>query len=172
MDPFTGEIRIFGGNFAPQGWMLCNGQSLYISQYEDLFALIGTAYGGDGQQTFNLPDLRGRVPIGMGQGDRLSNYAVGQTGGADEVILQPQNLPEHTHTITASLDAANSSDPQGNLLAQSGQVSIYIQATLGTQMSPNSISTSASGGTLPHENRMPSMSLSYIICVHGLFPSR
>jgi microcystin-dependent protein len=171
MDPFTGEIRIFGGNFAPQGWMLCNGASLPIAQYSELYTLIGTTYGGDGQQTFNLPNLCGRIPVGVGQGQGLQNYTLGQQGGADGVTLTSVNHPSHNHAIYAVTDAASTSTAKGAMLASSSSISIYAQRSAGTALSPSSIAPSA-GNAVPHENRMPSLTVTYIICVNGIFPSR
>ncbi|HUI99956.1 MAG TPA: tail fiber protein [Usitatibacter sp.] len=171
MDPFTGEIRIFGGNFAPQNWMLCNGASLPISQYQELYALIGTTYGGDGQQTFNLPNLCGRIPVGAGQAPGMQSYALGQQGGLDSVPLADVNHPQHTHLAYAVTDAATQSTAKGAMLASSTAVSIYAQRSAGTALSGSSIAPSA-GKALAHENRMPSLTLTYIICVNGIFPSR
>ena len=171
MDPFIGEIRVFGGNFAPRNWMLCDGRTLQIAEHDALFNLIGTTYGGDGNRTFNLPDLRGRIPIAMGQGRGLDNYAIGDQGGLDSVPLTGDNLPAHTHALQATTDAAKQSTAQGALLAQSGQVSIYTQRVPNIALGAAAISPSE-GGSKAHENRMPSLTLTYIICVEGIFPSR
>ena len=176
MDAFTGEVRLFGGNYAPANWLLCNGASLAVSQYPELFSLIGTTYGGDGQQSFNLPNLCGRIPIGMGkgrdpQGRDLQNYTLGQQGGADLVTLLPANHPAHTHALQAVKDAATQATAQGAMLASSANVSIYGQRSAGTPLSASSI-TPSDGQATPHENRMPSITVTYIICANGIFPSR
>lgn len=118
-DPFIGEIRMFGFGFAPQGWALCNGQLLPIAQNAALFSLLGTTYGGDGQTTFALPDLRSRVPVGQGQGPGLSNYGQGQAGGAETVTLAAAQMPGHTHPVEASTSPADSGQPAGRTLARS-----------------------------------------------------
>src|SRR5262245_18325920 len=112
--PFIGEIRIIPYNFAPLGWALCNGQRLPIAQYDALWSIIGTTYGGDGQVTFALPNLQGRTPAGFGQGPGLSNYAIGEQGGVESVTLTAANLPPHTHTLRASSTAATASTPDNN----------------------------------------------------------
>ena len=171
MDPFTGEIRMFGGTFAPQDWMLCNGASLPISQYEALYSLIGTTYGGDGMQTFNLPNLCGRIPVGVGQAPGLQSYTLGQQGGVESVTLTGPNHPAHTHAILAVKDKATQAKAQGAMLASSTDVSIYTQRGAISALSPAAIGPSA-GASVPHENRMPSLTLTYIICVNGIFPPR
>src|ERR1700761_4675913 len=114
-EPYVGEIRMFAGNFAPAGWMLCQGQTLPITENEVLFQLIGTTYGGDGQETFSLPDLRGRVPIHQGQGPaNTQNYQMGQQAGIEQVTLSSQQIPNHNHSFAASTAAGNSPNPQGN----------------------------------------------------------
>ena len=167
--PYVGEIRMFGGNFAPAGWALCAGQLMPISENETLFNLIGTTYGGDGQATFNLPDLRGRIPINMGQGPKLSNYQLGQMGGAENVTLSVTELPSHSHTMVASLDAATQADPSGAYVAGS-KVSTYIPAPAVAAMAPGSVGSS--GSSIPHDNLMPFTCISFIICLAGIFPSR
>src|SRR3979490_2969928 len=115
--PYVGEIRMFAGNFAPAGWMVCEGQLLPISENETLFTLIGTTYGGDGQSTFALPDLRGRVPVHQGQGPGLGNFIIGKTDGVEQVTLTAQQVPAHTHAFAASSAPGDSSTPQGTVLA-------------------------------------------------------
>jgi microcystin-dependent protein len=169
MDAFTGEIRLFAGTFAPMGWTTCEGQLLAISENDTLFALIGTTYGGDGTTTFALPDLRGRVPVHQGQGPGLSNYTVGQSGGAETVTLTTQTLPSHSHALLASSAGGSSNNPQGNLLAD-GPAAAHIEASPNASLAPPSVT--AAGGSQPHENRMPYGTVMYIICLYGLFPSR
>src|SRR3954469_8951604 len=118
--PYVGEIRIFAGNFAPAGWMFCEGQQLPISEYETLFNLIGTTYGGDGQSTFALPDLRGPLPVHQGNG-----FTLAETGGVEEVTLTVSQVPTHTHALLASSEVGNDPNPQGNALAESSAVSLY-----------------------------------------------
>src|SRR6266480_4776110 len=138
--PYVGEIRIFAGNFAPAGWMFCEGQLLPISENETLFQLIGTTYGGDGQSTFNLPDLRGRVPVHQGQGNGLSNYTMGQQGGVEQVTLATQETPAHTHPLVASTSPGTTPNAQGNILGDS-PVKVYFEAAVN-----NALNAAAVGG--------------------------
>ena len=164
--PFVGEIRMFAGNFAPVGWMFCEGQLIPISENEVLFQLIGTTYGGDGQSTFALPDLRGRFPLHQG-----NSFIEGQQGGAENVNVTINNLPSHTHAAKASgggnivspNNAFWSTDPGGNTAA-------YTSAVAGG-MSPNAIGSS-SGGDAPHPNRQPFLAVSFIISLFGIFPTQ
>ena len=161
--PYVGEIRIFGGNFNPAGWQFCSGQLLPISEYETLFTLIGTTYGGDGQTTVALPDLRGRVPLHVGNG-----YIQGQNGGVEAVALTSSTVPNHTHTVVASSDSSTLSLPDGNYLA--GGPDIYDQGKSGTAVMAAAISSS--GGNQPHDNFQPYLCLSFIISMYGVYPSR
>jgi microcystin-dependent protein len=161
--PYVGEIRIFGGNFAPANWMFCEGQLLPISEYETLFNLIGTYYGGDGQSTFGLPDLRGRLPIHMGNGFILS-----QTGGVEAVTLTANTIPAHNHTVTASSSPSNTSVPSGNYLASGPD--IYDQGKPGTALMAGAISSA--GGSQPHSNFQPYLCLEFIISLYGIYPSQ
>jgi microcystin-dependent protein len=170
-DPFIGEIRMFGGNFAPVGWLMCDGSFVSISEYEVLYTLLGTTFGGDGQTNFGLPDMRGRVPIHTGQGQGLQNYRLGQLAGDNGVTLTGANLPAHTHAFQAVTDASTTATAQGALLAQVAQVSIYTQRGANAGLSGNAIAA-APGGGQPHENRMPSLTLTFIICYAGIFPSQ
>jgi microcystin-dependent protein len=167
--PFLGEIRLFGGNFAPLGYAFCSGQILSISQNDALFALIGTTYGGDGQTTFALPDLRGRIPVHVGQGPGLSSYVLGQSGGAETVTLTTQQLPAHTHAAQAQSAAGNQAAPGGGVWAASGQNQFSSNA-------PNAAMSNAAigsaGGSQPHDNAMPYQVISFIIALEGIFPSR
>ena len=174
--PYIGEIRMFGFGTrgAPNGWQACDGSLLPISQYDALFALIGTTYGGDGQNTFGVPDLRGRVPIHQGQGPGLSNYVIGQMAGTETVTVLQTQMPAHTHTLVATTGAASSLTPGTSLLPGtiSGD-SFYdsdITGTAAVQMSPQS--TSLAGGSQPHENTMPTLTVQYCIATQGIFPSQ
>jgi microcystin-dependent protein len=169
-DPFLGEIRLFGGNFAPQGWALCNGQLLSISQNTALFSILGTTYGGDGIQTFALPNLQGRVPIHWGQGAGLSAYNLGQSGGSENVTLLVNQIPAHSHLVSSDAgDQGASSHPNGQLLASSGATSIYNNNADST-MNPAMIQNT--GGSQPHPNVQPYLCVTFIIALQGIFPSR
>jgi microcystin-dependent protein len=164
--PYVGEIRMFAGNFAPAGWMFCEGQLLPISEYETLFNLIGTTYGGDGQSTFGLPDLRGRIPIHQGNG-----YTLAETGGAEEVTLTAGQLPSHTHALMAVASARGTQvSPGGALPAQSYNVTPYINdAPTG---SFNAAAVTSVGGSQPHTNFQPYLCVDFIISLFGIFPSQ
>ncbi|OGA81067.1 MAG: phage tail protein [Burkholderiales bacterium RIFCSPHIGHO2_01_FULL_63_240] len=171
--PFVGEIRLFAGNFAPSGWALCDGSMLSIAENETLFNLIGTTYGGDGQSTFALPDLRGRVPIHHGQGPGLSNRVIGEAGGVEQVTLTAAQMPAHAHAMRASSAAASgNAGVAGSLLATPASTRLYgtTPGGAGSSMSPAALS--ASGGSQAHENRAPSLGLSCIISLFGVFPSQ
>ena len=170
-EPFLGEIRMFGFNFAPNGWALCAGQLLPISQNSALFALLGTYYGGNGQTTFGLPDLRGRVPLSFGQGPGLSNYNLGQVGGEENHTLITNEMPMHNHGVSAS-QAANATSPAGAFPSNDARspVNIYSSATDGTQMNPQMIGLA--GGSQPHNNLQPYLAVNFCIALQGIFPSR
>jgi microcystin-dependent protein len=163
--PYVGEIRMFAGNFAPAGWMFCEGELLPISEYETLFNLIGTTYGGDGQSTFALPDLRGRIPIHFGNG-----FILAETGGAEEITLTVQQIPAHTHPLLASGDTANSPNAQSSVVARSGQVNTFINGAPSVNMSPQIVSSV--GGSQPHTNFQPYLCVDFIISLFGIFPSQ
>lgn len=163
--PYIGEIRIFAGNFAPAGWMFCQGQLLPINEYDTLFNLIGTTYGGDGQNTFQLPDLRGRLPIHQGGGFGLS-----QNGGVETVTLTTQQIPAHSHAFLASTADGNASTPVANLAAKATTVALYYQAIPTNPMGPNSIAPI--GGNQPHDNFQPYLCLDFIISLFGIYPSQ
>lgn len=163
-NPFIGEIRLFAGNFAPAGWMFCDGQLLPISEYETLFQLIGTTYGGDGQSTFALPDLRGRIPFHQGNG-----LILGETGGAESVTLTVQQIPAHSHPLLANSQAATETAPSTNAVPASPSALIYNNLTPFIAMSASTISPV--GGSQPHENRPPHLAVSFIISLFGIFPS-
>jgi microcystin-dependent protein len=170
-EPYVGEIRMFGGNFAPQGWAFCNGALLPISENDVLFNLIGTTYGGDGQATFALPDLQGRVPVHAGQGPGISqNYQLGEKAGGESVTLTAQQIPVHTHAFMATTAAASSNDPGGQVIAQSGQRAVYTQDSTNTNLAPSAVSSI--GGSQPHDNMAPYLCISFIISLFGVFPSQ
>jgi len=162
-EPYVGEIRIFAGNFAPAGWMFCNGQLLPISEYETVFNLIGTTYGGDGQTTFALPDLRGRVPVHQG-----SSFVIGQFGGAETVTLLTNQIPSHTHVAQANANSGSSNNPVNNVWANWTGSQFSDQ---GTDSQMNAGALASVGGNQPHENRMPYLGLSFIISLFGVYPS-
>ena len=162
--PYVGEIRMFAGNFAPAGWMFCEGQLLPISEYETLFQLIGTTYGGDGQSTFALPDLRGRIPIHQGNG-----FVLAETGGAEEITLTVNQIPAHSHPLLGSSAPGTSSAPQNNVLSKSTSGFLYINENPSSQMAVTSISST--GGSQPHTNFQPYLCVDFIISLFGIFPS-
>jgi microcystin-dependent protein len=164
--PYIGEIRLFAGNFAPLNWLLCNGQLLQIDQYYALYSLIGTTYGGDGQTTFAVPDLRGRVPVHQS----TTGFAMGQTGGAETVTLTTAQLPSHPHTFYAWSGGGTQRNPAANVTAAIGTGSAYIQGTPGTALAAGSIGYD--GGGTPHENRHPYQCISFIISLWGAYPSK
>lgn len=172
--PYLGEIKLFAGNFPIRGWMFCNGQLLAISQYDALYFLIGTTYGGDGVNTFALPDLQGRVNINMGTGPGLSPYVIGQTGGQENVLLTSSTIAAHNHGVYTSSGTGVAS-PTGALLADAtnGQTNGSIYGTGGTnvQLSAGTIDVGP-GGNQPHNNIQPVLALNYLIAVEGVFPSR
>ncbi len=163
--PYVGELRMFAGNFAPAGWMFCEGQLLPISEYETLFNLIGTTYGGDGQSTFGLPDLRGRLPLHQGNG-----FTLAETGGVETVTLTVSQLPAHSHPLVVSKNNATTTAAKGNLLAQTPTYTPYIADTPAVDLAGNSISPT--GGSQPHENFMPYLCVDFIISLFGIFPSQ
>jgi microcystin-dependent protein len=167
---FLGTIRLVGFNFAPVGWALCQGQTLSISQNSALFALLGTFFGGDGRQTFNLPDLRGRIAVGQGQAPGLSPYAQGQTGGQEAVALNTPQAPAHTHTLMAAGNVTTPNPgPSLALGTPAAAVRLYGAAS-STPLGPASIGSF--GSSAAHENRQPFLALNYIIALQGIFPSR
>jgi microcystin-dependent protein len=163
-DPFVGEIRMFGGNFAPRGWAFCDGSVLPISQNEALFSLIGTTYGGDGQSTFNLPDLRGRLPIHQGGG-----FVIGQSAGTEAVTLTLNQIPQHTHAVSARTSATAGS-PSGAVYGGNTTTTIYTANPPSAQM--NAAMVGIGGGSQPHDNMMPYGVVSFIIALEGIYPSR
>jgi len=167
-DPFLGEVRMFGGSFAPVGWLECNGQLVNIADNDTLFSLLGTTYGGDGQTTFGLPDLRGRAPIHAGSGPGLTPRSLGQMVGSESVTLIGLQLPGHTHAAMASTTATSTS-PTGAVWATSG-TNIYSTAAPNTSMSPSAVGQS--GGNQPHDNMAPYLAVIFIIATEGVYPSR
>ncbi len=162
--PYVGEIRLFGGNFAPAGWMFCDGQLLPISEYETLFQLIGTTYGGDGETTFALPDLRGRVPLHQGNG-----FILAETGGVEEVTLTTPQLPAHSHPQTVSSAPGTADRGDGRVLATPPGFDLYVEATATENASSSAVVPA--GGSQPHENRQPYLGVSFVISLFGIFPS-
>ena len=165
--PFIGEIRMFGGSFAPAGWAFCDGQLLPISENDALFTLIGTTYGGDGQETFALPNLMSRIPIHEGQGLGLTNRTMGEAAGVESVTLTTQQTPIHNHQFLASTAAGNDNNVTNNVIAD-GPAQAFIEANPNTTMAANSLQPA--GGSQPHENRIPLLTISYIISLFGIFP--
>ena len=169
-EPFVGEIRMFGFNFAPQGWAQSNGQLLPIAENTALFSLLGTTYGGDGHATFALPDMRSRVPVCQGQGEGLSSYADGQAGGAETVTLAATQMPGHTHPVKASSRAADSDQPAGRALARSAGHTYTAEPDTSTVMNADMLGDT--GGSQPHDNIQPYLALNFCIALVGIFPSR
>jgi microcystin-dependent protein len=169
-DAFLAEVKMFAGNFAPRGWAKCEGQLLPISQNTALFSLLGTIYGGDGRSTFALPDLRGRVPVGVGNGSGLPTVSQGARFGNATTTLNSTNLPQHTHQAYGVTEVGSSSDPSGNLPANTKVFdNEYGTGTL-TPMNAGMIDNT--GSSQSFENRPPSLGMIYIICVSGIYPSR
>jgi microcystin-dependent protein len=169
-EPFVGEIRMFGGNFAPQGWALCDGQLLPVSQNDALFSLLGTIYGGDGRTTFGLPDLRGRIPIHAGQGPGLGPYPLGAKGGAEAVTVTANQLPLHSHPVQASPALATLGNPGGAVLAETRSDDLYLDDVPAVDMAPTSVG--AAGGSQPHTNLQPFLCVTFVIALFGIYPSR
>ena len=173
-NPYVGEIRLLGFNFAPLGWIPCDGRLLSIAEYDTLFTLLGTTYGGDGQSTFAVPDLRGRIPIHQGQGPGLSTYVLGEMSGTESVTLTANQMPAHTHQAVATTAAASTGTPGPALLpgTVSGQT-MYVTDTSGGApftLAPQSMTTA--GGSQPHENCMPTLTVNFCISPYGIFPSQ
>jgi microcystin-dependent protein len=168
MDPFVGEIRIFGGTFAPMDWAFCDGQTMPIAQYDVLYALVGTTYGGDGANNFNLPDLRGRLPVHMGTRDGV-NYIIGQAGGQETVALQANQVAAHTHKLRAKKETGNQNNPAGMVWA--GAPERYSASTPALAMRSSAVQT-AGGGGQAHDNVMPFFVVNFIISLSGYFPQR
>jgi len=175
--PFIGQVVLFAGNFAPRGWQLCQGQLLSISQNAALFSILGTTYGGNGQTTFALPDLRGRVAVGNGQGPGLSNWILGESQGVENVSLLVTEMPAHNHVLQVSGGEADTATAGNNYLASAngtfGPDPVTVNTYNGSPSATLAVnSLTVSGGSQPHENIQPSLCLNYIICTEGIFPSR
>jgi microcystin-dependent protein len=177
-EPFIGEIRIMPYTFAPRSWAFCNGQAMSIAQNTALFSICGTTYGGDGQTTFNLPDLRARAPLHFGHGPGLSSYPLGAATGDEQVTLTEAQLPPHTHAVQADASEADENSPAGNTLAQGVESNrggstpkpLYTGAAPASALDPHTVSVS--GGSGSHENRQPYLAFNFCIALMGLFPSR
>jgi microcystin-dependent protein len=165
-EPFLGQLALVGFNFAPKGWALCQGQLMAIAQNTALFSLLGTTYGGDGTTTFGLPDLRGRAALGFGQGPGLGNYSQGQTGGVENVTLAITQMPQHSHTVGCFVGDPSTGSPAGQVLANAD---IY-SATANNVMNPSTIGVA--GGSQPHNNMPPFLTLNWVIALEGIYPSR
>lgn len=163
--PFIGEVRMFGGNFAPQGWAFCNGQVVAIVQNEALFSLLGTTYGGDGIETFRLPDLQGRVPIHRG-----GSFSIGDMAGSETVTLTASQIPAHSHPAQGDASGGTQASPAGAVWAASGQVKQFTDQAPDVDMAVNALS--ASGSSLPHDNMLPFLAISFIIALYGVYPSQ
>jgi microcystin-dependent protein len=170
-EPFLSEIYMAGLNFAPRGYALCDGQVLSIAQNTALFSLIGTTFGGDGRVTFALPDLRGRVPVGMGQGPGLSDRTLGEIAGEESVTLLSNQMPQHNHSFHAISEAGNTSTPSAAYLANTGALDKEYR-TSGTTVTMNTSVVGAAGGNQPHSNMPPYLVLNFYIALEGIFPSR
>lgn len=175
MDGTIGEIRMFAGNFAPRGWAFCQGQIMSIAQNTAVFSILGTTYGGNGQTTFGLPDLRSRVPVGQGQGPGLSSYNLGQMGGMETVTLTQNEIPAHNHLVRGVNAEATSTDPDGKSLATvtdatANPMPSYAAPTPTVSLHPQTLSVT--GGNQPHTNIQPYLVLNFVICLEGIFPSR
>jgi microcystin-dependent protein len=178
-DQFLGEIRAFAGNFAINGWAMCNGQLLSISQNDALFTLLGTTYGGDGQTTFGLPNLQGRIAVSQGQGPNLTNRVLGEQSGTEQVILTVQQLAQHSHSFSVTAASATATTPTNNLLAtpsSSTKAFLYLApnppAPAPTLAPPAADSVQTQGGSQGHDNLMPTLAVTYLIALAGPFPSQ
>lgn len=169
-EAYTGEIRMFGGNFAPMDWAMCNGQPLAIAQNTELFALIATTFGGDGATVFNLPDLQGRLPVGQGAAPGLTPRPIGEKGGVETVTVQP-NQAAHGHALNAFSSPGTTVVPQGAQFANTGSVFAY-NSSLSAPSALNAATVTLSGGNQPHDNIMPSLCINFIMCLYGIFPQQ
>jgi microcystin-dependent protein len=179
MDPTLSEIRIFAGNFAPLSWAFCNGALMSIAENTALFSLLGTTYGGDGQTTFGLPDLRGRVPVGTGQGAGLSFYDLGEVSGSESITLITTQMPAHSHVATATValravtNAGGTQNNPGGGYSSIAAGDVYNVNHNGVGgASPFTLTIGIAGGSQPHDNMMPYLAMNYIIAVEGIYPSR
>lgn len=170
MDPYIGEIRMFGGNFAPRGWAFCNGQILSIAQNTALFSLLGTTYGGNGQTTFALPNLQGRIPLHAGQGPGLTPRSLGEESGSPTVTLITNEMPLHGHSMSANQAPGNNPSPENNYWAMSSRRDTPYANNADTAMSPQAVAPAGNGQ--PHDNMQPYLAVSYIIALQGIYPPR
>ncbi|MBC3788354.1 phage tail protein [Spirosoma utsteinense] len=171
MEPFIGQIIMFGGNFAIRGYAICSGQLMSIAQNTALFSILGTTYGGNGQTTFGLPDLRGRVPIGQGQGPGLPNFTLGQLAGTTSVTLNSSNMPIHNHSLVAVTETGNVASPQNAFLAATGALDPEYRASgSNVAMAPQSIGNA--GSSQPFSIMPPYLTINYLIALEGIYPSR
>ena len=168
-DPYLGEIRMFGGNFAPLDWSFCDGKTLQISENDALFTLIGTTYGGDGQSTFNLPDLMGRLPVHQGTNGGAT-FTLGAAAGVESVTLTTQQLPTHNHSFVGTTNQAGTTNPPTNIVGQNPGNSIYIEDQATVALAPPSLLPD--GGSQPHDNFQPYQCIAFIIALSGVFPSQ
>ncbi len=169
MEPFIGQIMLFAGNFAPRGWAFCEGQLLAVSQNDALFSILGTIYGGDGETTFGLPDLRGRVPLHPGQGPGLPEYDLGEKGGQSTHTLSTNEMPSHNHTIRALNAEGNTNLPQNAVLAKAGTGRFGLGAAPDANLAASALTDT--GGNQAHNNMQPYLALNFIIALEGIFPS-
>lgn len=165
--PYVGEIRMFAGNFSPVGWLFCEGQLLSIAENETLFQLIGTTYGGDGENTFGLPDLRGRIPVHFGDG-----YSMAETFGTETVTLTTAQIPSHSHSFLVSSSNGGVTNPSGSLLARNAATDGYSDDSSGGLVALNPNSISSTGGSQPHNNMAPFICVSFIISLYGIYPTQ
>ena len=170
-EPFIGEIRMFGGSFAPAGWAFCNGQLMPISENDAMFVLIGTTYGGDGEETFAMPDLQSRIPIHQGTGPDGITYQIGEKAGVEAVTLTTNQIPVHNHALLASTAAGSQNNPSNQVLAASPSVKMFIQDTPDSTLNVAN-SVTPVGGSQPHENLQPYLCISFIISLFGVFPTQ
>lgn len=174
MDSYLGEIRMFAGGYAPSNWALCDGSLLSITENAALYSLLGTAWGGDGQNNFALPDFRGRLAVGQGQGPGLTPRTLAQTGGFESAVLDQMQMPSHTHTLQASSGAATSTSPAGLAYAatQGGYLGYLVGGASPVTRPFNDQTIAPAGGSQPHSNLMPALAINFIICTAGVFPVR
>ncbi len=170
-EPFIGEIRMFAGNFAPRGWAFCDGQLLAVAQNDALFSLFGTIYGGDGRTTFGLPDLRGRVPVHMGQGPGLTDRRIGARGGAETVTVNGNQLPQHSHALRGSTSLGSDTSPAGNVPATGAGANLY-KAGAAAEVTMDAEAITAAGAGQSHANVMPFQCVHFIVSLVGIYPSR
>src|SRR5258705_1320097 len=165
--PFVGEIRMFGGNFAPQGWAFCNGQIMAIAENDTLFNLIGTTYGGDGQETFALPNLQSRVPMHAG-----NSFVLGESGGVESVTLTTNQIPIHAHNAVCNKEAGSTADPANQFWAANSNTAVPVYTATDPDNSMNPGAMTAVGGSQPHDNMIPFLAINFIISLFGVFPSQ